>query len=65
MLGALSLAQVYVDTEKPNEAITVLEDADAGPLTLTRADHPADEPTDAAIRRLVESLLAPPPDASA
>jgi chromate reductase len=43
----------------------------ADPLTIANVgsaldgDGNPDEPTDAAIRRLVESLLAPPPDASA
>jgi len=41
MLGGLSLAQVYVDSQQPEKALAVLEDEAAGPLTLTRAGHAA------------------------
>ena len=41
MLGALSLAQAYVDTQAADKGLAVLEDATVGPLTLCRANHPA------------------------
>ncbi|HJN07174.1 MAG TPA: hypothetical protein QF564_00665 [Pirellulaceae bacterium] len=44
LLAALSLAQVYVEAQTPEDAalaIAVLEDTKAGPLTLVRAGHDA------------------------
>ncbi len=43
LLAALSLAQVYVEAQTPEDAalaIAVLEHPQAGPLTLVRAGHP-------------------------
>lgn len=44
LLAGLSLAQVYVEAQTPEDAtlaIAVLEDPKAGPLTLVRAGHPS------------------------
>lgn len=41
VLALLSLAQVYVESQQPLEAIEVLEHAQLGPLTLVRQGHPA------------------------
>ena len=37
--ASLSLAQIYVDTGQADKAVTVLEDAQLGPLTLVKAGH--------------------------
>jgi tetratricopeptide (TPR) repeat protein len=39
--ASLSLAQIYVDTGQADKAVTVLEDAQLGPLTLVKAGSPA------------------------
>jgi len=39
--AALSLAQIYVDTDQIDKAIALLEDASIGPLTLVKANHAA------------------------
>ena len=41
MLGALSLAQAYVDTQAADQGLKVLEDPNVGPLVLCRAKHAA------------------------
>jgi hypothetical protein len=43
--SALALAQLYVDFNKMDEAIAVLENPVYGPLTLIKNDHPASNPT--------------------
>ncbi len=40
MLAALSLTQIYVDTDQAGKAIELLEDAKIGPLTLLNAKSP-------------------------
>jgi hypothetical protein len=40
-LAALSLAQVYVDTEQPLKAVELIEDENVGPKTLVEKKHPA------------------------
>jgi len=39
--AALSLAQIYVDTEQVTKAVALLEDKTIGPLTLVEAGHAA------------------------
>jgi hypothetical protein len=39
--AALSLAQIYVDTNEPQKAVQLLEDQRMGPLTLVGNGHPA------------------------
>ena len=39
--ASLSLAQIYVDTGQADKAVTILEDAQLGPLTLVKAKSPA------------------------
>jgi hypothetical protein len=39
--ASLALAQIYVDTGQADKAVTVLEDAQLGPLTLIKANSPA------------------------
>jgi hypothetical protein len=39
--ASLSLAQIYVDTGQADKAVTVLEDAQTGPLPLLQASSPA------------------------
>lgn len=41
VLAALSLAQVYVETQQAPEAVKLLEDPHVGPLALVRADNVA------------------------
>ncbi len=40
MLAALSMAQVYVETQQAAKAVELLEDPSFGPLTLARAQNP-------------------------
>jgi len=40
-LGALTLAQLYLATNQPDQAVATLEDAKTGGLTLVKADSPA------------------------
>lgn len=39
--AALSLAQIYIDTQQAEKAVELLEDATIGPLTLVQSDHAA------------------------
>jgi tetratricopeptide (TPR) repeat protein len=39
--AALSLAQIYVDTQQIDKAVALLEDEKLGPLPLVKAQHPA------------------------
>jgi hypothetical protein len=39
--AALSLAQIYVDTDQTDKAVALLEDAQVGPLALVNANSPA------------------------
>lgn len=40
-LAALSLAQVYVDTQQPQKAVELIEDENIGPKTLVESNSPA------------------------
>jgi hypothetical protein len=40
-MAALSLAQVYVDTQQPQKAVELIEDENIGPKTLVETESPA------------------------